>query len=160
MTMMKRHGLLLILLLPLTLWAQDRRLHVLRTGSGHGVEQKIVSEVVTSLDPGAKFSCEGDRLKVLLHAAVPAQELMTALEHGGAGRFVAVYVKHAGTGRGSSALPPHFPTLVDTGDPMADEAAFAAAKAAWREAYPEEYAAYMESLPPNTNSHGTPASDR
>jgi hypothetical protein len=157
--MKRRHVLLLLVLLPVTVWAQDRRLHVLRTGSGHDAELKIVSEVVTSLDPGAKFSCEGDLLKVLLHSAVPAQELMDALEQSGAGRFVPVHVKHVGTGRASSA-PSHFPIRVDTGDAAADEAAFAAAKAAWREAYPEEYARYMESLQPTSNGHDTPTSDQ
>jgi hypothetical protein len=100
---------------------------------------KRVYEVVQGFDPNGKVTMEADHIELQLAADVPVGELIDALNALGPVHFDK-FTSGALTERMTpGSLPDDFPQYTDTGDPEADEAAYAVAKQQWLQAHPEYY---------------------
>lgn len=80
-----------------------------------------------------------DRVELALASAVPAQVVIDALNGLGPVHFHRMFLDPPAERTLSTAPPADLPVFIDTGDPVADEEAHAAAKQAWLIAHPEFY---------------------
>lgn len=119
--------------------AQHRTVHQLRTTGGQLLGTKLFHAVVHELDPGAQCSFQDDRVKVLIDNSVSAVQLVDRLLAGGSGTFAVVMDGGKEGRQPMEGLPKSFPTIMDTGDPAADEVSYRQAKEAWIMANPEAY---------------------
>lgn len=100
---------------------------------------KMVYEVVQDFDPNGKVSMALDHIELRIAAEVSAIEMMDALNAIGTAHFAKFNTGRPMERMVSGPLFDDFPRYTDTGDPEADEAAFAAAKQAWLSVHPEYY---------------------
>lgn len=138
----KRVALFCLFVVPVFAVAQERSIHELRILGGTDAMtrevQKLVYELVVSLDQQAAISFHEERLKVKIDVVVTRAYLLAEINGLGVGEFEAVDT----TLEDAAA----FPTKMHTGDPAVDEASHEAAKNAWREAHPEAHEKYLEEL--------------
>lgn len=106
------------------------------------VQEKYIHETLQGHEPGAGVWVDrpNSQVKVRTHISLDRAALETAWSAIGLtiatmGLIEAVPQQE----RAVHVANDPFPTLVSTGDPAADNAAFDAAKAAWISAYPEAY---------------------
>lgn len=135
-----RYSVLIALFLVacMSSFGQASSTYVLRVTSGE-VQEKMVYEVVRSLDPSSVISCSEGIVKVRLNNAITLSELIAELGSQGAGSYL---VDEAATAKAASNA---FPVRRDTGAPEHDDAVYNAAKKEWISAHPEEYKALNES---------------
>jgi hypothetical protein len=105
---------------------------------------KLVQEVLTELDAQAYATGDATHLKARLNTSITDAQLFAFLNE-----TLHCQVRGALTGNRQGITTtignaPPLPVRVDTGDPAADDAAFEAAKQAWRLANPEAHRALMQ----------------
>ncbi|HQV50639.1 MAG: hypothetical protein IPI00_00650 [Flavobacteriales bacterium] len=130
----------LLFVVGLPLYGQVSNTYVLQATDGE-IHEKMVYEVVRSLDPEALVSISGQHLKVRLDASIEVAELISDLGTNGGGNF-AIDVLAT-----QKATANNFPILKNTGAPAHDEAVYNAEKQAWIQAHPEVYKAMNEQEP-------------
>lgn len=107
--------------------------------------EKFVRSEVASFDPKAIVSIDGSHLKVKVGPAVDPLQIETVLNSLQRGTYTLDRSGHTNVNTFQHAVQP-FPQYQDTGNPEADEAAFAQAKQAWRIANPEAHQALLNAL--------------
>ncbi len=120
--------------LPILMVAQNQQVHRF-VAEGELVQHAVKSayDVVISMDPQAKLSFDGARLKVLSIQA-PSQ-LLNALNSSGTG----TYRLDIPSERSMSDSTSDFPVRIDTGDPAGDDERYQRAKQQWIEVHPQAY---------------------
>ncbi|MBL7982004.1 MAG: hypothetical protein JNL52_09365 [Flavobacteriales bacterium] len=125
---------LLIAIAP-ALFGQQAATLVFQLANGpSGQAHKLIHVALLDLDPDAGFSTHQDLIKV--RSRISATELLQTFNALGIGDVRPVHDRVV-------EVPP-FPVMQHTGDLIADEAAYNAAKGAWIAAYPEAYRMLLE----------------
>ena len=127
----------LLFVLGLPLFGQTSNTYVLQATDGE-IHEKLLLEVVRSLDPSSLISISDQHVKVRLNAAIPVTELISDLGTNGAGVYV---VDEVATQKVNAN---NYPIRRDTGAPAHDDALYNAEKQAWILAHPELYKAMNE----------------
>ena len=133
--------------------AQSYAIYELRSApslDSHG--RKLLLATVPVVDPQAKVLIYEERIKLQLSDAVAIEDALAAFSEA-TGTSITVFNVRLGAMRSTPDLPPGFPVMLDTGDPVQDAADHAAAKQAWMVANPELHRQYIESLRLRTPSH-------
>lgn len=133
--MIKTTSLLLLLAAPLISSGQGAQVHhfsIAGVPDQHAI--KYAHQVVLDIDPQAKLSFDGDRLKIRT-AIASGSELLSVLNSTG----TSVYHLESPAERRSTEMPASFPVLVKTGDPEGDLLRYQSAKQDWISAHPQEY---------------------
>lgn len=118
-------------LLSTALSAQTSNVHLFQAAADvdHAMLKMMLHEV-RRIDPAAHISVDGRSVKVKAAADVSGTQLLAALNSHGAACTGSERDQDSSTG---------MPIRVDTGDPAADDARYAAAKQTWIDAHPEAY---------------------
>ena len=127
----------LLFVMGLPLFSQVSNNYVLRVSDGE-VQEKMVYEVIRSLDPSSIISISGQHVKVRVNASIDVSELLSELRTNSAGNYS---IDQAAT---EKVAAKNFPVQQNTGDPAHDEAVYTAEKRAWILANPEAYKAMNE----------------
>ena len=139
---MERYAsLLFILLFAIASHAQVR---VVEMVCDQCPSAKLVQEALTQYDAQAQATGDATRLKVRVDTSVPDAQLFNFLNQT---LHCQVRGAHTHAKQGTPATTgdaPPLPVRVDTGDPTADDAAYEAAKQAWRQANPEAHRALIQ----------------
>lgn len=96
---------------------------------------KMAAAAVRELDQQAIISFDADVLKIRIQGTIAEADLLFAVN----GDTETLFVMEAVTDRTTSEPSGEFPVRVDSGDPVADDARYAAAKDAWIQANLERY---------------------
>jgi hypothetical protein len=119
--------------------AQQRTVHQLLATGGQLPSNKLFHAVIHEIDPGAQYSFQDDRVKVMIDNTIPADDLVERLLVRGLGTFTVLIDGGKVQRQPQEGMPEGFPTRMDTGNPAADEAAYLQAKQAWILANPQAY---------------------
>lgn len=94
---------------------------------------------LSDLDPEVKVSLEERRVKVGVSSSIARHVVLAALNNAGIGNFNSPLGTDKMAAENDPSTVPGFPVRQDTGDPVADDAAYNTAKQAWIALYPEDY---------------------
>ncbi|MEO8588765.1 MAG: hypothetical protein ABI432_05300 [Flavobacteriales bacterium] len=107
---------------------------------------KFLHATVHAIDDHGQAWVYEDRIKVRLHDDVNLESTLEALSQATGTTFTLVHSVVGGERSTAPEPPPGFPVPHHTGNIAQDAADDTAAKQAWREANPELYQEYLESL--------------
>jgi hypothetical protein len=111
------------------------------SGPLDNLQAKTLIEALLAQDPAIQQWVGVGAADATTHGLVElnTDELNAALMPSGATIVTHDVLAIRADGTMDDGLPPSFPVMPNTGDPEADQANYAAAKAAWIQAHPQEY---------------------
>jgi len=139
--MIRPYALFILALIPALCQAQaTTAVHRFNCSVDIRPAEKFVRATVASLDPQAIVSIDNAQLKVKIDERILPSRLEMALNRLDRGTFT---LDRSGRSikQGTEQVASPFPQYVDTGNPEANEAAFAQAKQEWRLANPDAFEA-------------------
>ena len=110
------------------------------TGTIAALQEKFILDAFYGQDPAMVLSLDLAQMqgKVRTTVALDVNALRNALEPVGVGVTLTTPTPPDGMDQ-RSTLAPDFPTCIDTGDPITDQADYEARKQAWITAHPQAY---------------------